>query len=394
MVRLVEGLLKGGGVDAGVERLAKEVKSLEAYLLAECRDKTKHAERERERDTQTTETLHELDRRVAEALSRQVDVQDGLALFNKLQTSVLLPTGIGTLDALLGGGLREGQITEFFGASPSGKTQVCHCISACAAWLGYPVVYMTSNGSFSPERLVKLSKHVLVHFDLSETEVVESLSKILPNVSVTQVNDTLSLISIFQGMIENFGYLQKHDKPIPKVVVVDSPSLHLYRDLSIGQQNFGKLLMTQLSTAMSELANRYNIAVVLTNHEVRQFSPLRGDGRQAAADRDHVDGPGASPATDQGKPGLGLLWQPQVNVRVHLKMHRVERLDDGLAGGPEGPGKESNERAVVCKATLIKSSTGNCGREAWMIMGNRLIQGIENPHNTENCEVRDVSVWN
>ena len=58
MVRLVEGLLKGEEVDLGVEHLAKEVKSLEAYLLAECKDKATNAESER--DTQTTESLDEV----------------------------------------------------------------------------------------------------------------------------------------------------------------------------------------------------------------------------------------------------------------------------------------------------------------------------------------------
>ena len=178
MVRLVELLRSEGelgepgepGYDSSVARAAREVQSLEKYLLEECKRGSKTAAAADGGAHHDAETLAELERRVTSVLCRKVEIQDGLALFNKLQTSVLLPTGISTLDALLGGGLREGQVTELFGASPSGKTQVCHCVSACAAWLGYPVVYLTSNASFSPNRLVKLSKHVLHHFNLTDSE--------------------------------------------------------------------------------------------------------------------------------------------------------------------------------------------------------------------------------
>ena len=210
----------------------------------------------------------------------------------------------------------------------------------------------------------------------------------MSNVSVTQVKDTVTLISIFQGMVESFGYLVKHNKEIPKVVVVDTCSLFLYRDLATSQ-HFGRLLITHLSTAMGQLATQFSIAVVVTNHEVRPFSrPLSGGTKKTKAEFP----PAAGSGLDQGKPGLGLLWSPQVNVRVRLKMFRWDHAGGaGLASSEASEKKKGGEKIVVCRATLIKSSTGACcGREAWMKVDNTMVVGIENPL---EGELRDIAAW-
>ena len=370
-------------------------RSLEAYLLGDAgvaRRRRRSSEEKYDDDDENGDGEGDgqagldLDARVAAALRREVEITDGLALFSRLQSSVLLPSGIETLDALLGGGLREGQVTELFGPSPSGKTQVCHCIAACAAWLDYQVVYITSNGSFSSDRLVKLSRHVLGHFNLRDsTETVESVPKILQNVSVTSVTDAASLAALFQGMVESFGFLEKHGKPVPKVVLVDSPSLLLYRDLATSQPR-GKLVMTMLTSAMSKLAHRFSVAVVVTNHEVRPFrAKAEGDAARA----------GEVGVGDGGKPGLGILWGPQASVRVRLRMFRAEPRRAGGESEDEGLVAEERkrERLVLCRATLVKSSTSECGREAWMRMGKSGVDGIDDPRTSEELDVLDISAW-
>lgn len=425
MVRLLDHVVSKEGGTEEDEEAAREIQSLERFLLAEStrgRDARSNGKRERgAKDGEVAKTLDEVriridrtaprsswllnsessfaddslllspaprlhastqvDKLVRRSLSKSVEVLDGLALFNKLRASVLLPTGVETLDALLGGGLREGQVTEFFGASPSGKTQVCHCVAACAAWLDFQVVYLTSNGSFSAERLVKLSPHVMSHFNLTDAEGVDGISKILANVSVSQVSDTISTIALIQGMVESFGLLVKHNKRIPKVVIVDSPSLYLYRDLSTNMQ-FGRFLMTLLSSSLKALATRFSVAVLVTNHEVRPWflQSQPGDGR---GDREEC------------RPGLGQLWTPQVNVRIHLKMFRLGL--NQIHGGEEGE-EGAGKQAVVCRAVLTKASTTSCGREVWMRVGENRIEGLDNPGLEQQDlfqggALQDISVW-
>ena len=371
----------------------------------ERRQRQQHGERERDGvgEAEREENLtQELTRVMREVTSTRLDFLDGLEVFQTLQESVLLPTGVDSLDRLLGGGLREGQVTEFFGSSPSGKTQICHCIAACAAWLDFRVVYLTSNGSFSSERLVKLSSHVLSQMKSSGSHAADAaasaaaadsdkemmrgnLEKILTNVNINQVSNSLSLVSIFQSMLENFEYLVKHGKTIPKVVIVDSPSLFLYRDLTVSQP-FGRLLIVQLASAMRCLATKFNIAIVITNHEVRNPFTLHtsggGGGDTAADGRGRSAGAGAR-TTLEPRPGLGQTWCPQVNVRVHLKMFKYRGADPPAAGA---------EATTLCRATLVKASTCACGREAWMKVCENNITGTDVPA-VEDDNIQDISVW-
>jgi RAD51-like protein 3 len=399
--RLLRGEWEGGQDDQrqgeeeeeGVFDLGRDLKSLETFLLATKTDLKRRPSNHLQ--ARANETLDKLERRVLGALARKTRVVDGIEMFNSLQKSVLLPTGVSTLDTLLGGGLREGQVTELYGASPSGKTQICHCVCACAAWLDFSVVYLTSNGSFSPERLVKLSRHVMHHFDLTEQEALcgGSLQKILSNVSIHQVSDTLSLVAIFQSMFENFGYLLKHGKQVPKVVVVDSPSLLLYRDLT-SSHAFGRLLMVQLSSAMKQLATKFNVAIVITNHAVQSNTKQQQSKNKGMnTETEHSN----TRTESEVKPGLGQVWSPQANVRVHLKLFKYAKEDDQEdRAEPEKSLQDVNGNArptplVVCRATLAKVSTSASGGEAWMTIGENVVKGI-NPLGPENT--KDISAWN
>jgi len=68
----------------------------------------------------------------------------------------MVGTGIKRLDEILGGGIRRGIITDIFGASGSGKTQMTMQIMANALSDGIRIFYQDTTGSFRPERLVEL----------------------------------------------------------------------------------------------------------------------------------------------------------------------------------------------------------------------------------------------
>ena len=135
---------------------------------------------------------------------------------------------------------------------------------------------------------------------------------------------------------------------------------------------------TLLSSSLKALATRFSVAVLVTNHEVRPWF-LQGQPGDGRGDREEC------------RPGLGQLWTPQVNVRIHLKMFR---LDLNQIHGEEGAGKQ----AVVCRAVLTKASTTSCGREAWMRMGENRVEGLDNPGLEQQDlfqggALQDISVW-
>lgn len=69
-----------------------------------------------------------------------------------------LATGSVGLDGLLGGGYGEGKITEVFGASNSGKTQLAMQATVMAASRGWKSVYVDTESTFRPERVAQIAE--------------------------------------------------------------------------------------------------------------------------------------------------------------------------------------------------------------------------------------------
>lgn len=62
------------------------------------------------------------------------------------------------MDALLGGGFEEGKITEVFGPSNSGKTQLAMQAAVIAASRRWKSVYVDTESTFRPERVVQMAE--------------------------------------------------------------------------------------------------------------------------------------------------------------------------------------------------------------------------------------------
>ncbi len=62
-----------------------------------------------------------------------------------------IPTGCKGLDDLIGGGVEEGIVTEFYGEGGSGKTSLALQLAVRCAESGKQVVYLDTEG-VSPER--------------------------------------------------------------------------------------------------------------------------------------------------------------------------------------------------------------------------------------------------
>ncbi len=69
-----------------------------------------------------------------------------------------LSTGSDGMDGLIGGGYEEGKITEVFGPSNSGKTQLAMQATVIAAANGWKSVYVDTESTFRPERVVQMAE--------------------------------------------------------------------------------------------------------------------------------------------------------------------------------------------------------------------------------------------
>jgi RecA/RadA recombinase len=68
-----------------------------------------------------------------------------------------ISTGSRSLDALLGGGVRTGMVTDIFGASGAGKSQLCFSLCASCASAGWRAVFIDTAGTFRPERVSEIA---------------------------------------------------------------------------------------------------------------------------------------------------------------------------------------------------------------------------------------------
>lgn len=164
-------------------------------------------------------------------------------------------TGSSKLDEILGGGIETLAMTELIGDYGVGKTQLCLTLSVLAqlppeeGGLGGNVIYVDTEGTFSPERIYEIAN-----------------------------NRGLDWRKVFDGIVVARAYNSDHQclltdhlfKKCPeenaRLVVVDSMISHFRgeyvgrEELSMRQQKLNQYLHKLL-----RLAEAYNLAVVITN---------------------------------------------------------------------------------------------------------------------------------
>jgi len=179
---------------------------------------------------------------------------------------VQITTGSRAVDSILDGGIEAGCLTELFGESRTGKTQLCSTLAVtCQLPIekgggGGKCIYIDTENSFRPERLIEIAKR----FGISEKQV-------LANVLVAKCHNTdhqLSLIKEAARIMSDGGF---------SLIVIDSIT-HLYRseytgreELALRQQHLAHCLRT-----LHDLTNVYNIACVLTNQMVDIVNQSQG----------------------------------------------------------------------------------------------------------------------
>ena len=75
----------------------------------------------------------------------------------QLGTLATISTGSRAMDALLGGGVRAGMVTDVYGESGSGKSQLCFTLCANCVRDGGRAMFIDTAGTFRPERIVEMS---------------------------------------------------------------------------------------------------------------------------------------------------------------------------------------------------------------------------------------------
>lgn len=132
----------------------------------------------------------------------------------------MIQTGIPKLDELLHGGIRNGIITDIFGASATGKTQLALQICINALRNDVEILYHDTTGGFRPERMLTLIKtkdmdptlldRVIVGRITNTSEQINYLEKIseIKNLGLVVIDNVTDLFSFEYSNESNS--LEKH----------------------------------------------------------------------------------------------------------------------------------------------------------------------------------------
>jgi RecA/RadA recombinase len=149
---------------------------------------------------------------------------------------VMISSGSETLDTLLGGGIHSGMITDVYGESGAGKTQLCFTLAVNCIKNGGKVMFVDTAGTFRPERIMEIG---------GMWDVLEKITYLRALVTADQINA-----------------IQKIADLDPQLVIIDTVT-GLFSVEYSGPSRHLAVMNHLRNLAMAALASR--CAVVVTN---------------------------------------------------------------------------------------------------------------------------------
>ncbi|MFB3048427.1 MAG: ATPase domain-containing protein [Nitrosopumilaceae archaeon] len=157
----------------------------------------------------------------------------------------MISTGIKKLDQILDGGIKNGIITDIFGARGTGKTHLAMQISINSLQNGGTVLFLDTTGEFRPERMLEIIK--TRHLEPS----------LLENVKVGRVTNTGEQIQYLSKIkeMDNFSLIIIDN-------ITDLFSFEYSKELQVLEKN---ILFMRYMHDLSLIAIQKRIPIIITN---------------------------------------------------------------------------------------------------------------------------------
>jgi DNA repair protein RadB len=156
-----------------------------------------------------------------------------------------------SLDDLLEGGFEKGCVTQIFGSPSSGKSNVALTLAVNVAKTNRKVIYIDTEGGISIDRIKQISGHYF--------------SNVANNIMVLEPTDFLQQTENIRSIDV---WLRKHHEEVD-LIILDS-AVALYRVDDMKSYKLSKELRKQIQL-LSNLARKYDIAVIITNQIYNAF---------------------------------------------------------------------------------------------------------------------------
>jgi DNA repair protein RAD51 len=156
----------------------------------------------------------------------------------------MIKTGLKELDQFLGGGIKEGLVTNISGQSATGKTQLAFQICLNALHSGKDVLFQDTTGEFRPERLVEMMQLRKINPSL------------LDKINVSRITNTAQQIQCFSKIpLKSYS-----------LIIVDSVTDLFSFEYSKKEQSLEKhISFMKYMQNLSSIAIDDKIPIIITN---------------------------------------------------------------------------------------------------------------------------------
>jgi len=162
----------------------------------------------------------------------------------------MIETGLKKLDQLLGGGIKEGLITDISGQNSTGKTQLVFQICINAIKNGKEILFQDTTGEFRPERLVEM-------LNMRKLDPI-----LLDKIKVGRITNS----------IQQLEYLSKTTNKNFSLIVIDNATDLFSFEYSKKEQSLEKhLAFMKYMHNLAGIAINNKIPIVITNI-IRSFN--------------------------------------------------------------------------------------------------------------------------
>ena len=156
----------------------------------------------------------------------------------------MIKTGLKELDQFLGGGIKEGLVTNISGQSATGKTQLAFQICLNALHSGKDVLFQDTTGEFRPERLLEMMQLRKINPSL------------LDKIKVSRITNTAQQIQCFSKIpLKSYS-----------LIIVDSVTDLFSFEYSKKEQSLEKhISFMKYMQNLSSIAIDGKIPIIITN---------------------------------------------------------------------------------------------------------------------------------
>jgi DNA repair protein RadA len=187
------------------------------------------------------------------------------------ETIARLTTGSKALDGLLNGGLETQSITEFYGEFGSGKSQMCHqlCVNVQLpiqqGGLDGGALYIDTENTFRPERIVQMARHL----NLDPDQIIQ---KVIYSEAYNSDHQML--------LLENADKWVKENNI--RLIIVDSLTAH-FRSEYLGRETLAERQqkLNKHMHRLIRLARAFNAVALVTNQVMAKPDQFFGSAVEA-----------------------------------------------------------------------------------------------------------------